>query len=296
MPAKKLFLQKPHSLREQEKNRLNPALINSDALTELLPEIPYLWALNKDCELMIGIEKPWLYPQAFGFTENNALWLQIKGFFIDVISTKGFGHPTLVPIFDQQGNVITGTNTHCAYLGGEIYFHKNQWVVNNSSGRFGIKAGLWSVDKYTIYHSLQFVANKLQKLTEVPVIINMILGQPSYINLYLKHWSKGKDNFQSAVYLIKDYVQANFLRSCCKLSLFRSSAKSRNLVKLLLHKIKINEITTIEEMMAFFCEGSRYSSLDKSLSQRLRFIVGQCSIETSFMVPDIFSFPASNND
>ena len=129
-------------LRDTEKERVNPSYTNLlDFNGPLVPSVIYLWVLNSKHEIIIGIENPWRHPEAFGFDVSHPidkeLWrkiaAQLETTSDDPSAHTGFGHPTLAPAFTDSGIVNIGT----AYLGGELRFEDDKWILNNRSGRYG---------------------------------------------------------------------------------------------------------------------------------------------------------------
>ncbi|MFA5960992.1 MAG: hypothetical protein WC785_10815 [Tatlockia sp.] len=131
----------PKKIKPSEEKRVNPAYtqVAGNASFVPLPGVTYLWVLNQDKKLIVGLERPWEHPDAFNFDLQSAdqkkQWEQIAGQLqhTDEDSHEGFGHPTLGVGFFKRGAAKVGA----AYLGGELNFREGTWIVDNKSGRHG---------------------------------------------------------------------------------------------------------------------------------------------------------------
>jgi len=130
--------------------RLNPAWtdITADPVGsrtfsfEPVQSVRYDWVLTSpDLHLVVGLEKPWEHPEAFGFRAGDPRWRKIAG---DMESSGRTGHPTLVcnfaaadPEHPERAGAIESTGL--GLIGGElVYQNAGSWLINNNSGRFGI--------------------------------------------------------------------------------------------------------------------------------------------------------------
>jgi hypothetical protein len=104
--------------------------------------VRYDWVLTSpDLHLVVGLEKPWEHPEAFGFHENDRYWRQIAA---EMESSGRTGHPTLVcsfaavdPAHPERAGGIESTGL--GLIGGElVYQNAGSWLINNNSGRFGV--------------------------------------------------------------------------------------------------------------------------------------------------------------
>ncbi|HEU5469212.1 MAG TPA: hypothetical protein VFV67_01055 [Actinophytocola sp.] len=86
--------------------------------------VVYLWVIRGDGHLILGVEDPTKFPQAFG-TDVSGLK-----------SVDGLGHPTLAATFGAGGELDVGEGR----IGGEL-FHEGGWVINDHSGRYGSGRG-----------------------------------------------------------------------------------------------------------------------------------------------------------
>lgn len=130
--------------------RLNPAWtdITADPIGsrtfsfEPVQSVRYDWVLTSpDLHLVVGLEKPWEHPEAFGFRAGDPRWRKIAG---DMESSGRTGHPTLVcnfaaadPEHPERAGAIESTGL--GLIGGElVYQNAGSWLINNNSGRFGV--------------------------------------------------------------------------------------------------------------------------------------------------------------
>ena len=167
-------------IKPSEQDRINPAYCNISAIGRFDPvkTVKYIWALTKDGEIIIGIDKPWEYPQAFQIDirkpEQKKLWDEIviqlkKGLLLksdDSLPKAAIGHPTIVVHFQTEdhkvGTVIPG---ECV-LGGDLYFNsdQNSWILNNRSGRFGRKKTFGLDEQQKVDKMLLFAAHQFYEL------------------------------------------------------------------------------------------------------------------------------------
>ena len=131
------------SVNKAEESRINPAYIKLEDLhcDNLVPGVTYLWVLKAGGNIVVGIEKPWVYPEAFNYDlsdlKDQERWADISRQLQsapELAKTEhGFGHPTLGAAFSEKGEVVIGY----AHLGGELRFKSDHWVLDNRSGRYG---------------------------------------------------------------------------------------------------------------------------------------------------------------
>ena len=177
-------------------SRLNPAWtdltespIGSRTFSfEPVQSVRYDWVLTSpELHLVVGLEKPWEHPEAFGFRDGDPRWERISA----QLQVAGrTGHPTLVCSFapidgNPQASAGIVESTGLGLIGGElIYQNAGAWLINNNSGRFGVVKKLdanakrsmlqqieqqtqsryqeaWGSDAATaMYHSMVEVASK----------------------------------------------------------------------------------------------------------------------------------------
>ncbi len=281
----KLPLQAPYKIKEAEKERLNPTFtyLENMEYESLIPGVPYLWVMNEESKVIVGIEKPWLYPQALGFKGDEDIWLnKIKVKLEKSGASTGFGHPSLAPKFNNEsGEIITTTESEVAYLGGEINFKNGKWIVDNYSGRFG------SVDAKISDHDVQKVMSnvsaEVQKKTSHLVDVHMIRNS-SHIKSYYKQWNKGQDLKSSALRLLEDFCKGSSFGSKIKLTFFRQK-EDVDCVKHFLKKINTDEVKINEpkDILNYFKDKK---IIDRGLIRRLDFIAGQCGLESFSSIKD----------
>lgn len=130
--------------------------------------VRYDWVLTSpDLHLVVGLEKPWEHPEAFGFHSGDRVWKKIAS---DMQSAGRTGHPTLVcnfaaidPSHPERAGAIESTGL--GLIGGElVYQDSGTWLINNNSGRFGVVRKLTdeNYDQHVqrINAILSFVATK----------------------------------------------------------------------------------------------------------------------------------------
>lgn len=147
-----------------EPTRLNPAWTD---LTESpigsptfsfrpVQTVRYDWVLTSPAlHLIVGLERPWDHPEAFGFRSGDPVWRRIA----TAMEESGrSGHPTLVCSF---GNVDANPlghieSTGLGLIGGElVYQNDGRWLINNNSGRFGVVKKLSATAKAEVLQRLE---------------------------------------------------------------------------------------------------------------------------------------------
>lgn len=152
-----------------EPTRLNPAWTD---LTESplgsptfsfnpVRTVRYDWVLTSpSLHLIVGLERPWDHPEAFGFHSGDSVWTRIARAMEESGRT---GHPTLVCSFgnidaNPLGNI---ESTGLGLIGGElVYQNEGRWLINNNSGRFGVVKRLSADAKKTILERLETEAKQ----------------------------------------------------------------------------------------------------------------------------------------
>lgn len=138
---------KPQRGEPIEPTRLNPAWTDLTANPirsatfsfEPVQSVRYDWVLTSpELHLVVGLEKPWDHPEAFGFRGSEPVWKRIAA---DMKASGRSGHPTLVCSFAAAGGERPGAieSTGLGLIGGElVYQNAGTWLINNNSGRFGV--------------------------------------------------------------------------------------------------------------------------------------------------------------
>ena len=167
-------------IKPSEQDRINPAYCNISAMGRFDPvrTVKYIWALTKNNEIIIGIDKPWEYPQAFQIDiskpEQKKLWENIvsqlkKGLLLendDCLPKAAIGHPTIVVHFKTDENIVGAVIPGECVLGGDLYFNNdhNCWILNNRSGRFGRKNASGLDEQQKVEKMLLFTAHQFAEL------------------------------------------------------------------------------------------------------------------------------------
>ncbi len=94
----------------------------------LVPGVKYLWVINNDGDLILGVEDPSQAATAFPDTEHPERHQS---------TSDGLGHPTLAAAFTGMGVAVPGAGR----IGGELMFEGGAWLINDSSGRYSKNRG-----------------------------------------------------------------------------------------------------------------------------------------------------------
>lgn len=269
----------PKIIKKQEEASINYAYTNltqafNDFASKFTPVegVRYLWVYTEKKEIIIGIEEPWNYPQAFIDTKK----LKDCQFFHEKIKplklNNKLGHPTLTIIFDEKNGTIQDSQTQVgkALIGGELIFVDKKWKLDNNSGRFGNR----KKDPTTVQNLMHEILAQFKNITTINPIFQISLSHARYLNAYYKIWEKSNDEVQSAINLLEDYTKSNMF------NLFFSGhwgRKNVDLVKKALLEFKKNRPNTLEDIFIFFSKriDTTKINLNGSLMRRLNFISGQ---------------------
>jgi len=140
-------------IKPTEQGRVNPAYYHLRDLNPnaFVPTVPYIWVITEKREVVIGIEAPWDYPDAFGFNienpEDAKNWTHIQQQLKE--AQPILGHPTIaVQFLETRADAGTTLPGKC-YIGGDLFHDGENWILNNRSGRYGRK------DEHTVYRQQQ---------------------------------------------------------------------------------------------------------------------------------------------
>jgi hypothetical protein len=202
------------TVKPWEEGRLNPAYcqITSDLDVHLIPSVPYIWVLTSENQLILGVEEPWNYPEAFHINvsrpQDAQVWMNLvskmKLSLIDrstvsalmtatsslvngvvsispspesVCFERRLGHPTIAVRFsDHLSTCGTMTPEPCR-LGGDLYCDNGQWVINNRSGRYGCKHESSLEHQEQIEQTLIYASEILQR-KRIPVVPRLYFSCP----------------------------------------------------------------------------------------------------------------------
>ena len=181
----------PQKIKTKEEGRVNPAYMNISDVGHFNPVagVTYIWALNSEKKIIIGIQKPWEHPDAFNFDLKDSNQKKQWDDITDKLkmdsedpsslnsNPEGFGHPTIGAEFITEGERSGGVHPGACYLGGELNYKNEQWVINNKSGRYGRKKELGLDNQKEIQHILLEVADEFQRMG-IPVKPELILNDP----------------------------------------------------------------------------------------------------------------------
>ena len=180
----------PRRVKTSELTMINPVWIdivaNPEEFTQIkeiqaFEEVVFLWVLREDGKVIVGIEEPWRFPEAFASSLHDTLE-KMKEYFEE--NKKFFekdgsgGHPTLAAWFADDGT--SSCYAGSAYIGGELKFNtiSGKWELSNKSGRFGrideIREGTVTLEEVT------------EKMTEAADIIGESVGIDVTLDIYPK--------------------------------------------------------------------------------------------------------------
>ncbi|STX81444.1 Uncharacterised protein [Legionella busanensis] len=262
-----LKLQRPRkNFKEHEKDRLNPTITQIELLAGLHQDIPYIWAIDNTGNIMIGIEKPWLYPQAFGFKGNETLWHEIKEQLKLKNDNLNYGHPTLTPIYEESGKIISSDISELAFIGGELVYKDNKWIINNKSGRFRhvIDKNNQPASAEVITHILTLVSEKLREAGIVKVIEIAFYSKPN------KDKCTENNASESLIKMLSDYLLEHEPSNLVKLTTFEN--QEYTIVKAALNRLQNGTDKNLLETLEFLSQ----ESLEIDFSPRLKNILNAC--------------------
>jgi len=177
----------PRRVKTSELTMINPVWIDILAnpeefgqITEIeaFKDVVFLWVLREDGRVIVGIEEPWKFPEAFD-PSLHATLEKMKEYFEE--NKKYFerdgsgGHPTLAAWFADDGS--SSCYAGAAYVGGELRFNKQsgKWELSNRSGRFGrideIKAN--TVTKEEVAEKMIEAAKIIKESIQLDVILDI---------------------------------------------------------------------------------------------------------------------------
>jgi hypothetical protein len=292
------------SIKEREENKINYAYMNITQEAAAHPKdkfqpikgVTYLWVCvpgeeNEKKEMIVGIEEPWKYPQAFAgghpdlialsqHLEGDALWAALANEFrqqkwqeetlkeMEAIAKSqkgGRGHASLAAAFDK-GQAFPEFGK--AYIGGELKFEGGKWQLDNCSGRFG------DIPNVTLAVVTQQMQEAVQLLKEAAGIeASFLIRMPKTLGFYqnksiwsnLKDKASEKDNVLFSIQLLETYLASTDSSS--------KSERYKNEVRQILEKFKANKPQKMEDFMKPF-EGFVKEQTDSKdpLMQALMFI------------------------
>ena len=180
----------PRRVKTSELAIINPVwidiLANPEEFTQIkeieaFQDVVFLWVLREDGKVIVGIEEPWRFPEAFDPSLKDPLE-KMKEYFEE--NKKFFekdgsgGHPTLAAWFADDGR--SSCYAGAAYIGGELKFNKSsgKWELSNKSGRFG------RIDE--IIAKTVTLEEVIEKMTEAADIIEKSIGLDVTLDIYPK--------------------------------------------------------------------------------------------------------------
>jgi len=254
----------PHKLRPQEEERINPGYINitkGDAFTPVA-NVLYIWIYTAEKELIVGVKKPWMHPEAF-FNANALEEITSKDWWKktskDWEEAGRIGHPTLSDAFEQTGEASPQKSR--VLIGGKIILNEDNTIgIYNKSGRFGnVKND--PIDALYLLHEIKDLFAKAIRI-QAKFNIKLVLKNPKvdYLPSYYKIWEKSNDELSSALSLLRSYLESNAA----------SDAGKRVTQEMLNH----HSPDSISMLINYF-EPHLTTLDDEELKNRLNFIAGQ---------------------
>ncbi|MBN1205311.1 MAG: hypothetical protein JXB05_10335 [Myxococcaceae bacterium] len=181
-----LFPKLPDRVKPSELTMINPVWIDIEANPKefvAFPDVTYLWVMRDDGKVIIGVEEPWKYPQAFadsvkGTLEDMRKHYEAQQEYWNAKSIRdgSGGHPTLAAWFSETGEA--SGHAGFAYIGGELQYDKvgKKWMLNNRSGRFGRRDELVAskITQQELQEELQAAARKIKQCTGLEVTTQLL--------------------------------------------------------------------------------------------------------------------------
>jgi hypothetical protein len=277
-------LKSPTKIKPHEAGRINLTytdITESNSDFKPVPGVPYLWVVTSELadkkssdekRIIVGVEEPWKYPQAMGFSKNDPIWKE--NIEKQLLENKGMlGHPTLAAAFDSssgEANLKEGK----AFVGGELNFKNGHWELDNYSGRFGKVTNLHPLVALRL---MDEAAEGFKKVIGEKPNINITMKKgifnqfPSSLKTYYKEWENGgTTQVDKAINLLKIYSKPS------KINLFFTGRDQRHYQKLVrdalldFEKEKPKDITAVLDYFK-----NKLGSLNHpndSLIRRLEFI------------------------
>ncbi|KFA87389.1 hypothetical protein [Archangium violaceum] len=181
-----LYAKLPDRVKPSELTMINPVWIDIQSNPkEFVPHksVTFLWVMRGDGNVILGVEEPWRYKEAF----DKSVWPMLEKmkqhyeaeaeyWKTQSIRDGSGGHPTLAAWFDPTGRA--SDHAGFAYIGGELRYDENtsQWVLTNQSGRFGrgseLKEG--TVQEQDVLEALNGAAQRITEKTGLAVTIRLV--------------------------------------------------------------------------------------------------------------------------
>lgn len=205
IPSEAIAPRFPGKIKDQEKERINPAYFNlSDEKYELIADVPYMWILTEDEKFIIGVEDIWNHPEVCvdpadlnAVTEFNKLF--------PPESRELLGHPTLAYRFGNDGELFDKT----VYIGGELKLTEGKLYIDNKSGRYG----RFTSHSYLLQKLMHHAAKLFENLLDIKTIVKCIESAPNqspYLAEYYKVWSSSSNKVAGALALLETYCPSEF--------------------------------------------------------------------------------------
>jgi len=255
----------PNRIKSQERGELNMACAKLCGPYPFKEGVQYLWVLNPDGTVTIGVEKLWQHP-------SMDVWLGVEGLgdmspsHVAQARRKGkLGHPTLL-------SEKTGLQ---ALIGGELNFRNGHWILDNYSGRYGEP----SADPHILHAMLKVVVNQFESVAGLTNVSYQVMSRHArYLSNYYSLWRAEKGSvIDKCIRLLEDYVEHSTLH-------WRRHHVA--VVRELIADFAVDKPTTLANFIVRVRNKIKISTLNPtgSLKRRLDFIIDQGSPDNATQV------------
>jgi hypothetical protein len=180
-----LYPKLPARVKPSELTMINPVWIDIENDPQEFVQhrsVTFLWVMRDDGHIIVGVEEPWKYPEAFDPGVKKMLD-QMKEHYeakakyyaeLGSIRDGSGGHPTLAAWFSQTGQA--SDHAGFAYIGGELKYIGDHWVLTNQSGRFGrgdeLKSG--DVSEADVLKAMNDAAARIRQKTGLVATVALV--------------------------------------------------------------------------------------------------------------------------
>lgn len=184
----------------------------------------------------------------------------------------GLGHPSISCSFTKEGGVQNQEGQ--AYIGGELNFINNTWIIDNMSGRFGIIKNTPAETRILMKN----IATQFENETGSSVHVRTYFPNSRYLKSYYKLWENRNSDIEGAIKLLEDYAKSHAAELFFTGHWFRHHA---SVVRNAVQNFKNNQNIKIEDILNYFADNldPETINLKGSLMRRLNFIAGQNGVE-----------------
>lgn len=180
-----LYPKLPSRVKPSELTMINPVWIDIQTDPQEFvanKSVTFLWVMRDDGSVIVGVEEPWKYPDAFSpsvrpMLEEMRKHYEAKAAYWDEHSVRdgSGGHPTLAAWFSPSGDA--SGHAGFAYIGGELrYEAETGWILTNQSGRFGRRDELndGTVTRADVLLAMNAAAQRIREKTGLTVAVRVM--------------------------------------------------------------------------------------------------------------------------